>query len=47
MIINALLLVEPVGHMDPHISHWVTKPDLLPRDFELATDQFEFDPSTY
>ena len=26
MFITALLLVCPVGHIDPHITDWVTKP---------------------
>ena len=41
MFIAALLLVSPVGNMEPHLTNWVTKPGHVPRDFELATYQFE------
>ena len=47
MFITALLLVQPVGHVDPHITDWVTKPGQVPKEFELATYQFEYDALTY
>ena len=47
MFITALLLVWPVGHMNPHITDWATKPCKVASEFELATYQFECDALTY
>ena len=33
--------------MDPHVSDWVTKSSQVPREFELATYQFEYDTLIY
>ena len=30
MFITELLLVWPVGHIDPHITDWITKPSQIP-----------------
>ena len=44
MFITELLPVWPVGHMDSHITDWVTKPSQVPW---LETYQFKCDPFTY
>ena len=46
LFITTLLLVWSVGHMDPHITDWVTKPGKVPRKFELATYWFRCDALT-
>ena len=33
--------------MNPYITDWVTKPVQVPREFELAIYQFEYDALTY
>ena len=33
--------------MDLHITGWVTEPALVPREFELATYQFEYHMTTW
>ena len=35
-----------VGHMYSHVTDWVTKCGQVPREFELATYQSEFDALT-
>ena len=45
--ITELLLVWPVGNMNPYITDWVTKSSPVPREFELVTYQSECDALTY
>ena len=47
MLITALFLVWTAGHMNPHITDWVTKSTHAPRKFEVATYQFECDTLVY
>ena len=47
IFITELLLVWALGHADPHLTDWITKPSQVPREFELATYQFECDALTY
>ena len=47
MYITELLLVLPVGHMNPYVTDWVTKSSSVPREFELVTYQSKSDASTY
>ena len=35
MFITVLLLVWTVGHMDSHVTDWVSKPAQVPKDFQL------------
>ena len=43
MFITVLFLVKAVGHMDPHIIDWATKPFQMPTEFELATYKLDCD----
>ena len=40
-LITALLIVWTVGHMDAHLTDWITKPVQVSGQFLLATYQFE------
>ena len=47
MSIPPIFLIWTVDHVDPHITNWVNKFAQVPREFELATYQFECDTLAY
>ena len=46
LFITELLLVWPAGHMNPRITHWFTKPSLLPWTGNLSVCQVVYSPWT-
>ena len=47
MFIAALFLIWTVDHVGPHSTNWVIKSIQVPREFKLATYQFECDALAY